>query len=130
MKDHSTKYRTNDHERRRLLRRLTRTANPEDLRAELGMARLFLQETLAQNQPGLSNALLTTIAKLADTQTKLKRVNAEYVAKTELRQLIERICDVVTKAVKDRLPDWPDVIDRIADDLVAALDAAKTETPA
>ena len=57
-------YKTADKIRRRKLRQCTNVADPEDLRAEFGAARLLASEAIEQRNFGLSNLILNTVGKL------------------------------------------------------------------
>lgn len=67
MKD-TIHYKTSDRKHRDALRYYTSVSQPLDLKAELGVARFMLADAVKANQTELANALLLTIAGLADAQ--------------------------------------------------------------
>ncbi len=124
------RYRVNDAKRKRKLRQLAHVKAPEDLRGELAAARLLLQESLEQgsNTAGLSNLLLNTIGKLAHGQTTLKKLNEEYLDRDAARRLVESLCNVVSRAIRNKFPGWENTIDEIADALTTKVEEPmKTE---
>lgn len=122
------RYRFEDKKRTRKLRNFARVSAAEDLRPDLAISRLLLQESLETGNVGLSNLLLNTVGKLAHSQTTLKKANAEYLDRDSARRLVEGMCDVVMQVLQGRaIPNWETVIEEIADALTATVEKPSEE---
>ena len=126
--DHAIKYRTSDVTRRRRLRRYTDVADPEDLRAELGAARLLAAEALEQGNTALANLILNSVGKLAQTQVAVKRLKGEYLDRSVVLRIAQQIVDTVARTVQDRFVGWEAALSEAADEVSAAI-ASATHKP-
>ncbi len=121
--DEIAKYHASNAKRQRKLRAFDKVANPEDIRSELAVSRLLLQESLEAGNTGLANQLLATVGRLVHTRTIVKKANDQFIARAELRRFCNRMCEVVTQAISGRFTGWEDAIDEIAQALVNVVDS-------
>jgi len=125
----SMKYRISDVRRQRKLRQFSRVADPTDLRAELGAARLLASEAMEAGNAGLSNALLTAIAKLSHSQVAVMRAKNEYLERSTVLRLGLQLVEILARTVEDKFPGWETALSQAADEVTKAVAAATNEKP-
>jgi len=96
-----------------------------DVSGELGLAR-FLAERCATTNPGLCNALLSTIAKLSIAAERHAVATSELLARPALRafvaEMVAAVCDEL-----NQLPNGETLIENICRRIDAALVSAKNQ---
>jgi phosphoenolpyruvate-protein kinase (PTS system EI component) len=60
---------------------------------------------------------LTTIGKLSHGQIAREKLKGEYVTRAAARRLVEQMCEAVMETIRDRIPDYEQVVDQIAETL-------------
>ena len=125
--DHVTQYKLSEAQREKQILQFTNVADPEDLRAELGAARLMAQEALEQGNTGLANALLATVAKLAHSQVTVKKMRSEYLDRATVLRLGLQVVDILAQAVEGRFPEWETVLADTADQVSTAIAVATND---
>ena len=127
MNDHAQQYRlAEEADQKRLEELSSRDAESvSDVSGELGLAR-FLAERCALTSPGLCNALLTTIAKLATAAERHAVATSELLARPALRAFVQEMVAAVCDEL-NQLPNGESHIENICRRIDAALVAAKNE---
>lgn len=120
-------YKVSDQARRKRLRQCTNLSDPEDLRAELGAARLLAQEALEQGQIPLANAILTTIGKLAQSQVAVKRLRSEYLERATVLRIAVELVEIIARSIEGRFEGWEAALAQCADEVSAAVVAASNQ---
>lgn len=127
--DHEMKYRIADARRTRKLRQCTNVADPTDLRAELGAARLLAQEALDQGQIPLANAILAAIGKLSHSQVAVMRMKSEYLERGVVLRIGLQLVEILGRAVEGKFPNWEQALSQAADEVTKAVAVATNEKP-
>lgn len=125
--DQKMKYKCADRSRQRRLRRCTDVSDPEDLRAELGAARLLALEAMEQGNSALADRLLTGIGKLAQTQVTVKAKRNEYLEKAVVRRLLADAVDILARVVEGKFPGWEIAFEQAADEIMHNVAATTNE---
>jgi hypothetical protein len=103
---HSVNYRLSDAKRQKLLRRFTKVSDPEDLRTELGAARLLAQEAMDQGQTALASRLLETVARCAQGQVATQRAKGELLHREVVLKIGMSLCNLLgTVLDRQSLPE-------------------------
>ena len=106
MNDHSINYRLSDAKRQERLQEFTRASDPEDLRAELGAARLLAQEAMDAGQTALASRLLETVAKCAQGQIATQKAKGELMERVVVLRIATALCNLLSAALEHHnLPD-------------------------
>lgn len=106
MSDHSVNYRLSDARRQERLQEFTHASDPEDLRAELGAARLLAQEAMDAGQTALASRLLETVAKCAQGQVATQRAKGELLERVVVLRVATAMCNLLGTALdRHRLPE-------------------------
>jgi hypothetical protein len=127
MTNHTQQYHlTEEADQKRLAELSDRDAESvSDVSGELGLAR-FLAERCATTNPGLCNALLSTIAKLSIAAERHAVATSELLARPALRAFVQEMVAAVCDELQ-QLPDSKLHIENICRRIDAALVAAKNE---
>ena len=99
MTNHSVNYQLSDAKRQERLREFTYASDPEDLRAELGAARLLAQEAMDAGQAVLASRLLETVAKCAQGQIATQRAKGELLDRIVVLRVATAICNLLGAAL-------------------------------
>ena len=99
MSNHYVNYRLSDATRQQRLQEFTHASDPEDLRAELGAARLLAQEAIDAGQTALASRLLETIAKCAQGQVATQRAKGELLERVVVLRVARAMCDLLGAAL-------------------------------
>jgi hypothetical protein len=99
MTNHSVNYQLSDAKRQERLREFTYASDPEDLRAELGAARLLAQEAMDAGQTALASRLLETISKCAQGQIATQRVKGELLERVVVLRIATAMCNLLGTAL-------------------------------
>ena len=106
MSKHAVNYELSDAKRQERLQTFTRASDPEDLRAELGAARLLAQEAMDAGQTALASRLLETVAKCAQGQIATQRVKGELMERVVVLRIATALCNLLSAALEHHnLPD-------------------------
>ena len=90
----------------RALAGIHHASDPEDLRAELGAARLLAQEAMDAGQTALASRLLETVAKCAQGQVATQRAKGELMERVVVLRIATAICNLLGAALEHHnLPD-------------------------
>jgi len=127
MMDHVQQYRLSEESDQRRLEQLSSrdAESASDVSSELGLAR-FLAERCATTNPGLCNAILSTIAKLSIAAERHAVATNELLARPALMAFMQETIAAVCEEVQ-KLPNAEAVIENIARRLDAALVKTKNE---
>jgi hypothetical protein len=99
MSNHYVNYRLSDATRQQRLQEFTHASDPEDLRAELGAARLLAQEAIDAGQTALASRLLETIAKCAQGQVATQRAKGELLERVVVLRVATAMCSLLGAAL-------------------------------
>jgi len=127
MTNHAQKYHLTEESQQRRLEELSdRDAESvSDVSGEIGLAR-FLAERCALTNPGLCNAILANIGKLAIAAQRHAVATSELLARPALRAFVQEVVAAVCDELQ-QLPDYELHIDNILKRLDAAFAEAKNE---
>ena len=125
--NHATRYELSEAERNKRIQEFTDVGDPEDLRAELGAARYLAHQALEEGNITLSNLILNTIGKLAQSQVAVKRMKDQYLERSTVLRIATEVVQILTRAVEGRFVGWESALDQAADEVVAAVAATKNE---
>lgn len=120
-------YELSDRARQERLRQFASVGSPEDLQPELASARLLAQESMEAGNIGLSNALLTTIGRLAQSQVAVKRLRSEYLERATVLRLAVELTGILSRAVEGKFDGWELTLAQCADEVGAAVAAASNQ---
>lgn len=120
-------YKLSSQARQERLRQFANIGSPESLDMELASARLLAQEAMEAGNIGLSNALLTTIGRLAQSQVAVKRMKDQYLERAAIVRLGVELVQVLSRAVEGKFPGWELTLAQCADEVGAAVAAASNE---
>jgi hypothetical protein len=125
MSTHSVNYELSDAKRQERLQTFTRANDPEDLRAELGAARLLAQEAMDAGQTTLAARLLETVAKCAQGQIFTQRAKGELLERVVVLKVATAMCNLLAAALdRHRLPEQQrsEIIDEVSTGMDAVFD--------
>jgi len=118
-------YKIADKERQAKLLQFAKNTEPEDLQAELAAARLLAQEALGANNIPLTNLILTTVGKLAQSQVAVKKLKGDYLDRAAVMRIVTKVVDILTGTVANRFDGWDVAIDKAADQITQAIGEEK-----
>lgn len=122
MSKHSVNYELSDTRRKRQLRRFTRVSDPEDLRSELGAARLLAAEAIEAGQTALASRLLETVVRCAQGQVATQRAKGELLHREVVLKIGMSLCNLLG-TVLDRQSLPASQRGAILDEVAAGVDA-------
>lgn len=127
MTDHTRNYRLAEEADQKRLEELSdRDAESvSDVSGELGLAR-FLAERCATTNPGLCNAILSTIAKLSMAAERHGVATSELLARPALWKFTQELIAIVCDELRP-LPNGEAIIENICQRLDSAFAAVKNE---
>jgi len=118
-------YKISDQERQAKLQEFAKNSEPEDLQAELAAARLLAQEALASNNIPLTNLILTTVGKLAQSQVAVKKLKGDYLDRAAVMRIVAKVVDILFGTVANRFVGWESAIENAADQITQAIGEEK-----
>ena len=126
MSKHSVNYELSDGERQKKLRRYTGVSAPEDLRSELGAARLLASEAIEAGQTALASRLLETVAKCAQGQIATQRAKGDLLERVVVLKVATAMCNLLAAAL-DRHSLSAQQRSEIIDEVSTGMDAVFEE---